>query len=224
MDESVEAPHVVVERRLLEDALRGTEDATVLDAGCGRTTRLDGYRDRIARLVGVDLDDQAGRENRTLDEFVVADLCGRLPFADGCFDLVYANFVVEHLFEPSAAFAEWQRVLRPGGSAVVLTSNVANPLVWLAVRAPRHLRSAVKRRFAGAAERDVMAPVHRANTPERLEALMAGAGFACEQMEYVATLHRYAERLPRLRRLLHDVEAALPEARWGTIVARYRAA
>ena len=71
-------PHVALERRLLDAAL--VPQAYVLEAGCGRTTRLAGYRDRIARLVGVDVDEEAGRQNSVLDEFVVADLCRRLPF------------------------------------------------------------------------------------------------------------------------------------------------
>ena len=37
-----------------------------------------------------------------------------LPFADGSFDIVLANFVV-HLLDRAAAFAEVYRVLRPGG-------------------------------------------------------------------------------------------------------------
>lgn len=219
----MEISHVVVERRMLADALPETPGATVLEVGCGRTTRLDGYRDRITRLVGVDLDAQAGSENHALDEFVVADLCGRLPFADGCFDLVYANFVVEHLVAPAQAFAEWRRVLHVGGSLVVLTSNVANPAVWLAVRFPRRLRIAVKRRGTGAAEHDVIAPAHRANTPGRLDALLSEAGFVLVRMEQVATLHRYVERLPRARRLALAAEGRLPETRRATIVAYYRA-
>lgn len=219
----MEISHVAVEGRMLTDALSKTPAATVLEAGCGRTTRLDDYRDRITHLVGVDLDAQAGSENHALDKFVVADLCGRLPFADGSFDLVYANFVVEHLVAPSQAFAEWHRVLRAGGSLVVLTSNVANPAVWLGVHLPRGLRTAAKRRGAGAAEHDVIPPAHRANTPGRLDALLTEAGFVLARMEYVATLHRYVERLPRARRLALAVEGRLPEARRATIVARYRA-
>jgi ubiquinone/menaquinone biosynthesis C-methylase UbiE len=95
----------------------------VLEAGCGRTTRLTGFRNRIDRLVGADVDEPGGRANAVLDEFVVADLCCALPFDASTFDLVYADFVVEHLEHPGRAFAEWHRVLRPGGSVVLLTST-----------------------------------------------------------------------------------------------------
>ena len=219
----METSHVAAENRLLEDVLRDGPGAVVLEAGCGRATRLGGYRRRIARLVGVDLDTEAGRANEALDEFVVADLCRPLPFVDGSFDLVYTNFVVEHLVAPVEAFREWRRVLRPGGNLILLTSNLANPAVWVAVRTPRRLRTAVKRRGAGAAEHDVIPPMHRANTPARLEAQLATAGFVLERVEYVATLHRYAERWPRLRRLAVAAESRLAEQRRATIVALYRA-
>ena len=112
----METDHVEVERRLLDALLRpGT---VALDAGCGRTTRLRFYRDRIVRLVGVDADEQAARENPYVDEIVVADLNEPLPFPDASFDLVYANFVVEHLARPRASrFAEWRRVLPAGRAA-----------------------------------------------------------------------------------------------------------
>jgi SAM-dependent methyltransferase len=47
------------------------------------------------------------------DRFVVADLCGRLPFEDEIEVGVYANFVVEHLEPPEAAFREWRRLFGP---------------------------------------------------------------------------------------------------------------
>jgi SAM-dependent methyltransferase len=216
----VETDHTEVERRLLDAALR--PGAVALDAGCGRTTRLRNYRDRIVRLVGVDADEDAGRANPYLDEFVLADLDDALPFADDSFDLVYTNFVVEHLEHPEHTFAEWRRVLRPGGHLVLLTSNRANPLMAAADRLPRRARLAIKRRGAGAADRDVYPTRYRANTPHVLAHVIAAAGFEPISVNFVGTLHRYGARLPGVAGLLAAVERALPATRRSTIVASYR--
>jgi SAM-dependent methyltransferase len=217
----VETSHTVVEQRILAEAI--PEGAVVLEAGCGRTTRLSEYRGRIARLVGIDLDTAAGRENPWLDEFVEADLTTPLPFDDGTFDLVYSNFVVEHLEDPAATFREFRRVLRPGGRLVILTSNRSNPLMAAADAMPERLRLLVKRRGAGAVERDVFPTRYRANTPEALSAATAAAGFTEGSVEYVATLHRYGARIPGAAAVLRAVERSLPERRRSTIVAAYRA-
>jgi SAM-dependent methyltransferase len=215
-----EASHTEVEERFLARALR--PGALVLDAGCGRTTRLADHRDRIAELVGVDLDAAAGAENTALDRFVAADLGDRLPFEDASFDLVYANFVVEHLDDPATALTEWRRVLRPDGALVLLTSNRANPVLAAASLVPRGLRVALKRTGAGVAENDVIPTRYRANTPGRLAALLGRAGFAPIEVGYVATLHRYAERKPALAGILLALERLLPPRLRSTIVAWYR--
>lgn len=216
----METDHTRVERRLLDEALRpGT---VALDAGCGRTTRLRDYRDRITRLVGVDRDEVAGRENPFLDEFVPADLDDSLPFDADSFDLVYANFVVEHLQQPALGFAEWRRVLRPGGRLVLLTSNRASPLMAVGEKLPQGVRLLIKRRGAGAEERDVYPTRYLANTPQRLAAVVAAAGFEPVAVEYVGTLHRYAARVPPVKWVLMGVERGLPAGRRSTIVASYR--
>jgi SAM-dependent methyltransferase len=216
----VETDHTRVERRLLDEALRpGT---VALDAGCGRTTRLRDYRDRITRLVGVDMDEAAGRENPFLDEFLPADLNESLPFEEDSFDLVYANFVVEHLTHPDRGFAEWRRVLRPGGRLVLLTSNRASPLMAAGDKLPQAVRLMIKRRGAGAEERDVYPTVYLANTPQKLAAAADAAGFKPVAIEYVGTLHRYAARVPPVKWVLIGAERGLPAARRSTMVASYR--
>jgi SAM-dependent methyltransferase len=196
----------------------------VLEAGCGRTTRLVDYRERIVELVGVDLDADAAAENAALDRFVVADLCAHLPFDDDSFELVYANFVVEHLDDPEAAFREWRRVLTSNGAVVLLTSNRANPLLAAATLLPRRLRVAVKRTGAGVAERDVISTRYGANTPRRLASALARAGLAPVEVTYVATLHRYAERKPLVAGMLRALERLLPPKLRSTIVAWYEPA
>jgi SAM-dependent methyltransferase len=218
----LETSHTEVEARFLSETLGA--HARVLDAGCGRRTRLAHYKERIAYLVGVDLDEPAGRSNSALDSFVRADLCGRLPFDDASFDLVYSNFAIEHLPAPLAAFREWRRVLRPGGNLVLLTSNHASPYVWAGGLLPQRLRVAVKRAGPGAAERDVFPALYRANTPGRLVALLTEAGFRPVSVVYVATLHRYAGERRRIASLLQTAERVLPTRARSTIVGWFEAA
>ena len=218
---AVEVDHVAVEQRLLDDALR--PGAVVLDAGCGRTTRLRFYRDRIERLVGVDADEPAGRETPSVDEFVHANLDERLPFDDASFDLVYANFVVEHLDDPAGAFADWRRLLRPDGRVVIVTSNRASPAMALGARLPTRVRLGIKRRGAGAAEKDVYPTRYRANTPAALAEATEAGGLEPVAVELVGTLHRYAARVPVVPAALRALERMVPEKRRSTIVASYRA-
>ncbi|MBI3631046.1 MAG: class I SAM-dependent methyltransferase [Candidatus Sungbacteria bacterium] len=46
-----------------------------------------------------------------------------LPYLDDSFDLVWCTEVVEHLRDPEILFEEIERVMRPGGIAVLTTPN-----------------------------------------------------------------------------------------------------
>ena len=46
-----------------------------------------------------------------------------LPYADGAFDLVVCALAIHYASDRTAAFAEFRRVLRPGGAAVVSTQH-----------------------------------------------------------------------------------------------------
>ena len=50
---------------------------------------------------------------------------GSLPVADGAADVVIMSELIEHLVDPDGAVAEARRILRPGGSLLLSTPNLA---------------------------------------------------------------------------------------------------
>lgn len=107
-------------RRLRDDlaeAIRGLHVRDVLDVYCGARPYEPLFA-APARYVGLDIDDAYGCADVVSDEF--------LPFPDASFDLCLCTQAFYFVPEPSQAVAEFARVLRPGGHAL-LTLPVAYP-------------------------------------------------------------------------------------------------
>ncbi len=88
----------------------------VLDLGCGHGGMSEVLRDEGARVVGLDRD--AARLSGEEGSFTAGD-AEVLPFASGVFDVVIAHDVIEHMPGYEAALSEVERVLSPGGRALV---------------------------------------------------------------------------------------------------------
>lgn len=113
------------------DAYKGR---AVLDVGCGAGVEVVRFARGGARIVGVDVSDQAvaltqanARHQGVAAELAVAD-GEALPFGDGQFDFVYAHGVIQYAADDAAVVAECLRVLRPGG---VVMFQVYNRVSWL---------------------------------------------------------------------------------------------
>ncbi len=130
-------------------------DSRVLDLGAGRghwavdpmpemAKRLRWFRGRVAEVVGVDVDPVV-TTNPSLDVAHVVPAGDPLPFEDGSFDLVIADYVLEHVDHADAKdfAAEVMRILKPGGWFAARTPNKWG-LIGLGARAiPNRLHVAL---------------------------------------------------------------------------------
>lgn len=100
----------------------------VLDLGCGYGTNTKVlFPDRHAiSVTGLDLSTKAVAAYRdsTGGSGVLAS-GDALPFADGAFDLVVSDDVIEHLVDTDTYAREIHRVLRPDGYLTLSTPNLA---------------------------------------------------------------------------------------------------
>jgi SAM-dependent methyltransferase len=136
--------------RLLAGILRERSGpAVILDVGCGDGAALAVAARAIAarpiaaqavaaravgagphpghRLAGIDW--SAGAVRRAHDRGLTVVRAGvtapGLPIADGVADVVIMSELIEHLVDPDRAVEEARRVLRPGGSLLLSTPNLA---------------------------------------------------------------------------------------------------
>ncbi|MDL5363433.1 class I SAM-dependent methyltransferase [Halalkalicoccus sp. NIPERK01] len=107
-----------------------------LHLGAGRDTYRVGERASATggRVVALDTNRSTLAEHGVRDRVVGCG--GRLPFADDSFDLVFSEYVFEHLEDPARALAEIDRVLRPGGEVVLLVPNPAHYYATVAALTP----------------------------------------------------------------------------------------
>lgn len=124
----------------------------VLEVGCGQGAVQAHLRRRGADAVGLDMSMTSLR--RAFDgfaevgwganrRFVQSDAEG-LPFPDQSFDGVVSFGVLHHTPNTAGAVEEVRRVLRPGGTAVVMLYRTGNPK-WFASRVARSIGNWLER-------------------------------------------------------------------------------
>jgi ubiquinone/menaquinone biosynthesis C-methylase UbiE len=158
------ALYAAVQERALAE-LRAAQPRSILDIGCGTgifATRLD-QQLALGGVVGCDLSagmlaEAAARSRRV--GWVRGD-SARLPVRDGAFDAVVCTQAF-HFFDQPAAWAEFRRVLAPGGQALV---GMINPRTEIG-----------SRRFARLSSVASKTPVSFPTRPE-MRRLATDAGF-----------------------------------------------
>jgi SAM-dependent methyltransferase len=96
-------------------------DAAILDVGSSTGTNLRMLRSEgFANFQGVDISPESKRfcESKGLGSVRLGSILD-LPYPSDSFDLVLATDVIEHVDDDLTALSEIQRILRPGGFALI---------------------------------------------------------------------------------------------------------
>lgn len=93
----------------------------LLDVGCG-TQPYRSLFTQVEEYLGLELDTPENRRTKQADFFYDGE---RFPVADGSFDAILCNQVLEHIFQPERFLAEIKRVLRPRGCLILTV-----PFLW----------------------------------------------------------------------------------------------
>jgi SAM-dependent methyltransferase len=167
----------------------------ILHAGCGWDKRnISRPYAKSGKVVGVDLDPRVA--SRFHSEFHLGSL-GALPFEKESFDLVFCEYVVEHLEDPLAAFREMQRVLNPGGRILVLTPNLYSYKALAAAITPQTFHIWMGRIRHGRGQEDDMYPtLYRCNTLRQIELLSTKAGLEFVAAQLITNGPTWFEKFP----------------------------
>ena len=104
--------HDTIFSNLIKASLKS--DSVTLDIGAGSGDQWAySFKGQCQKVVGIDLD-QRILQNPNLDEAIVGDIF-KNQFPDASFDVVIANYFVEHISNPLDFLREMRRILRKDG-------------------------------------------------------------------------------------------------------------
>jgi ubiquinone/menaquinone biosynthesis C-methylase UbiE len=105
-------------------------DERLLDVGCGNGGVARMLRPLVGEVMAVDVEASPDWRDEPGLRFLVAD-GEHLPFDDGSFDVVHSKDSLHHMDDPRAALGEYRRVLRPGGTLLIIEGNRFNPVFYV---------------------------------------------------------------------------------------------
>ncbi len=161
---------------LVLTSLPRPSECAVLNLGAGPSVEEPRrVRGAFARVVGIDVDDDV-MGNPDLDEAHVYD-GGDFPLESERFDLVFSDWVIEHLPDPEAVYSEVFRVLKPGGCFLFRTPNTKHYVTLGSRLLPDRLHFVANRMRRVEPDHGTYDTYYRSNSPARVRALLGGGGF-----------------------------------------------
>jgi SAM-dependent methyltransferase len=160
----------------------------VLNLGAGPATNSPQrcLKGEVAEVVGADIDPIV-LKNPELDRaLLVKD--GHIAADEGAFNLIYCDYVLEHVEHPRQFLAEVYRLLTPGGTFLFRTPNKYHYVTLISSLTPHSFHERTANSVRDLPADDAHAPwptFYRMNTRSGMRKLASKAGFAEIEMRTI---------------------------------------
>ena len=144
----------------------------ILNLGAGPGSGKLHFDNQVETVVGLDPDDAIELNQHVTHR--VRGTAEALPFRDSTFDLIYMDWVIEHLPEPLMMAQDVFRILKSGGSLLFRTANLLHYSYAIARVTPHSFHKSL---LDGAHESDPYPTFYRMNTLKAVRQTMSAAGF-----------------------------------------------
>lgn len=159
----------------------------VLDLGAGSGEgRLKSYsvKGLVKVSIGVDINKDLYK-NEIVDKKILGDAYN-LPFQKEAFDLIYADYVLEHTRQTEDFIEEVRRVLKKGGFFIFRTPNLYHYVTLIAKLMPKLCKSVLvnflkKHKFIN----KTFPTFYKMNTVRKLKKLFLKNGFSVERVQLI---------------------------------------
>ena len=136
--------------------------------------------------------------------------------ADGAFDFVVANHVLEHVTDPIGALAEWHRILKPGG---LLMISLPDKRYTFDRRRPRTTLAHLEADHQSSADPQIRNECHLLEWAELVEGLTPGSrefdAWVVEQKQRGFAVHNHVWVLQDIVEMLEHLPVAFTLVRWN---------
>jgi SAM-dependent methyltransferase len=190
-------------RERLDRHLAGARRAVHLGAGARHPSKVTSAD--LSRLELLAVDVSVSSLLRNAYPARVAAWGHRIPLRSETVDVIFSEYLMEHVADPAATLREAHRVLRPGGTLLWLAPNLWSYQGVLTRLTPFRVHRWVNRALepvtSRTAARDVFPTYFRINSIPRIRRSLAEAGFRLDEIYTASGLPHYTQVLPVVHQL-----------------------